>query len=182
VFERFTEEARQVVVEAQAAARSLHHGYIGTEHELLGLLAVPETVASRTLVEFGVTAERVRTRVAEVRGLGDAPPTGQIPFTPQAKKTLELGLREALSLGHQFVAPGHLLLGLIAQSDDSATELLAELGAEPEAIRERLVALLAAEPRVVRVGPERGTTRRSRAQPNEAVFSAAPDADLRAGG
>src|SRR3954467_5390074 len=113
MFERFTERARQVVVLAQEEARSLRHNYIGTEHLLLGLLREEEGLAARVLESFDVTIEEVRAQVARIVGQGDDVATGQIPFTPRAKKSLDLALREALALGHNHIGTEHLLLGLV---------------------------------------------------------------------
>src|ERR1051325_5982615 len=115
VFERFTERARQVVVLAQEEARGLKHNYIGTEHILLGLLREEEGLAARVLESLEITAEGVRGRVVEIVGRGDEVTTGQIPFTPRAKKVLELALREALSLGHNYIGTEHILLGQIGR-------------------------------------------------------------------
>jgi ATP-dependent Clp protease ATP-binding subunit ClpA len=115
VFERFTERARQVVVLAQDEARALSHNYIGTEHILLGLLREEEGIAARVLGELGVTLEAIRSQVAQIVGRGDEVTSGQIPFTPRAKKVLELGLREARRLGHNWIGTEHILLGLRAR-------------------------------------------------------------------
>src|SRR2546423_10177560 len=109
MFERFTERARQVVVLAQVEARLLKHNYIGTEHILLGLLREEEGLAARVLAELDVTVERVRDDVVKIVGQGDEMATGQIPFTPRAQKVLELSLREALSLGHNYIATDHVM-------------------------------------------------------------------------
>src|SRR6266550_6015939 len=109
MFERFTEQARQVVVFAQEEARTLRHNYIGTEHLLLGLLREP-SAASRALERFDLTHEEVQAQVARIIGQGDEVATGQIPFTPRAKKVLELSLREALKEGHNYIGPEHILL------------------------------------------------------------------------
>jgi hypothetical protein len=142
VFERFTESARQVVVNAQYAARVLGHGHIGTEHELLGLLADPDSEACRVLNSLGVTADRARERVMEIVLPGEHGSTSQIPFTPRAKKVLELSLREALDLGHRNITPEHLLLALARERDGVAMQVLVSLGAEETAIRAAVVPLL----------------------------------------
>lgn len=141
MFERFTPEARNVVVLAQEESRTLRHGHIGTEHLLLGLLGEPEGVAGRVLGSFGITAERMRAEVVEVLGYGEESTAGQIPFTPRAKKTLELSLREALNLGHNHIGPEHLLLGLLREHGGVAT-LLFELDANSEQIREEVIRTL----------------------------------------
>jgi hypothetical protein len=142
VFERFTESARQVVVNAGDAARVLGHGHIGTEHELLGLLADPDSDASRVLKSLGVTADRARERVAEIVPPGEHGSAGQIPFTPRAKKVFELSLREALDLGHRNITPEHLLLALARDPDGIAMQVLVGMGAEEIAIRAALLPLL----------------------------------------
>src|SRR4051794_7350331 len=115
MFERFTERARQVVVLAQDEARELRHNYIGTEHLLLGLLREEDGLAARVLATVDITIEEVRTQVARIVGQGDEVSAGQIPFTPRAKKVLELALREGLTLGHNFIGTEHLLLGLVRE-------------------------------------------------------------------
>jgi ATP-dependent Clp protease ATP-binding subunit ClpA len=135
MFERFTERARQVVVLAQEEARLLGHDYIGTEHLLLGLLREEEGLAARILESLAVTLDDVRERVTRIVGLGEAAQTGQIPFTPRAKKVLELSLREALGLGHEFIGTEHLLLGLTRDVDGVAAQILRELGLDGERIR-----------------------------------------------
>src|SRR5438552_11606514 len=124
MFERFTERARQAVVMAQDEARLLRHNYLGTEHLLLGLLREEEGVAARALESLHVTIEEVRAQVARIVGEGEEATTGQIPFTPRAKRVLELGLREALSLGHNYIGTEHLLLGLAREYDGVAARLL----------------------------------------------------------
>jgi ATP-dependent Clp protease ATP-binding subunit ClpC len=142
VFERFTERARQVVVLAQDEARALNHNYIGTEHILLGLLREEEGVAARVLESLDVTVEEVRAQIERVVGRGDEITAGQIPFTPRAKKVLELALREALSLNHSYIGPEHILLGVARENKGVAARILLNFGADAEAIRERTIALL----------------------------------------
>ena len=124
MFERFTERARQVVVLAQDEARALKHNYIGTEHILLGLLREEEGLAARVLESLDITVEEVRAQVARIVGQGDEVTTGQIPFTPRAKKVLELALREALSLGHNYIGTEHILLGLVRENEGVAARIL----------------------------------------------------------
>src|ERR687885_82045 len=124
MFERFTERARQVVVLAQDEARALKHNYIGTEHILLGLLREEEGLAARVLESLDITVEEVRAQVARIVGQGDEVTTGQIPFTPRAKKVLELALREALSLGHNYIGTEHILLGLDADAEKIRNEII----------------------------------------------------------
>jgi ATP-dependent Clp protease ATP-binding subunit ClpC len=143
VFERFTERARQVVVLAQDEARALGHGYIGTEHLLLGLLREEEGIAARTLESLNVTIEEVRAQVERIVGRGDDDTaTGQIPFTPRAKKTLELALREGQALGHNYIGTEHILLGLARQDDGIAGQILSALGADVDTVRRHVIRLL----------------------------------------
>jgi ATP-dependent Clp protease ATP-binding subunit ClpC len=143
VFERFTERARQVVVLAQDEARALEHNYIGTEHILLGLLREEEGIAARALERLGVTLEETRAQVAEVSGPGEEPPAGQIPFTPRTKAVLELSLREALALGHNYIGTEHILLGLVRESGGLGARILLGLGADPEHVRGEVIGMLA---------------------------------------
>jgi hypothetical protein len=142
VFERFTERARQAVVLAQDEARVLKHNYIGTEHLLLGLLREEEGVAARVLDSLDVTLVEVRAQVTRVVGEGDEVVTGQIPFTPRAKKVLELGLREALSLGHNYIGTEHVLLGLIRENEGVAARILLEFDADADKIRDQIIRML----------------------------------------
>src|SRR2546423_580832 len=123
MFERFTERARQVVVLAQEEARILKHNYIGTEHILLGLLREEEGLAARVLESLDITVERVRAQVVRIVGSGEEVTSGQIPFTPRAKKVLELALREALSLGHNYIGTEHILLGLVRENEGLAQRI-----------------------------------------------------------
>jgi len=142
-FERFTERARQVVVLAQEESRLLRHNYIGTEHLLLGLLREEEGIAARVLEELGVTLEAVRSQVERIVGLGDeVVATGQIPFTPRAKKVLELGLREAVSYKHNYIGTEHILLGVVREGEGVAMRILQELGADEERVRAAVIRLL----------------------------------------
>src|SRR3989440_2941319 len=124
MFERFTERARQVVVLAQDEARALKHNYIGTEHLLIGLLREKEGIAARVLETLPVTLEGVREQVGRIIGTGDEVTSGQIPFTPRAKKALELSLREALGLGHNWIGTEHILLGLVRENEGVAARIL----------------------------------------------------------
>ena len=142
MFERFTERARQVVVLAQAEAQALKHNYIGTEHLLLGLLREEEGLAARVLESFEITVEEVRAQVARIIGQGDEVTGGQIPFTPRSKTILELSLREAISLGHNYIGTEHLLLGLMREGEGVAVRILVDFGATPQAIRDELLRLL----------------------------------------
>jgi ATP-dependent Clp protease ATP-binding subunit ClpC len=147
VFERFTERARQVVVLAQEEARALGHNYIGTEHLLLGLLREEEGIAARTLETLGVTLDEVRAQVARIVGRGEDVEAGQIPFTPRAKRVLELALREALSLGHNWIGTEHVLLGLAREDDGVAMQVLLHFGVDADRIRNEVVRTLGGAPR-----------------------------------
>jgi hypothetical protein len=142
VFERFTERARQVVVLAQDEARLLKHNYIGTEHILLGLLREEEGLAARVLESLDITLEEVRGQVARVIGQGDEVPAGQVPFTPRAKKVLELSLREARSLQHNYIGTEHILLGVVRENEGVAARILFDLGADPAHVRGAVIAML----------------------------------------
>jgi ATP-dependent Clp protease ATP-binding subunit ClpC len=142
VFERFTERARQVVVLAQEEARILKHNYIGTEHILLGLLREEEGLAARVLESLDITVERVRAQVVRIVGSGEEVTSGQIPFTPRAKKVLELALREALSLGHNYIGTEHILLGLVRENEGVAARILLDFDADSEKIRNEVIRML----------------------------------------
>ena len=142
MFERFTERARQVVVLAQDEARALKHNYIGTEHILLGLLREEEGLAARVLDSLDITVEEVRQQVARIVGQGDEATSGQIPFTPRAKKVLELALREALSLGHNYIGTEHILLGLVRENEGVAARILLDFDADAEKIRNEIIRML----------------------------------------
>jgi ATP-dependent Clp protease ATP-binding subunit ClpC len=146
MFERFTDRARRVVVLAQEEARLLSHNYIGTEHLLLGLLHTEHGgVAARALESLGVTLDAARVQVREIIGEGQQALTGHIPFTPRAKKVLELSLREALNLGDDHIGTEHLLLGLLAEGDGVGAQIVARLGASPQAVRQKVNELAVAE-------------------------------------
>jgi ATP-dependent Clp protease ATP-binding subunit ClpA len=142
MFERFTDRARRVVVLAQEEARMLNHNYIGTEHILLGLIHEGEGVAAKALESLGISLDAVRGQVEEIIGQGQAAPTGHIPFTPRAKKVLELSLREALQLGHNYIGTEHILLGLIREGEGVAAQVLQKLGADLNRVRAEVVQLL----------------------------------------
>ncbi len=142
MFERFTERARQVVVLASDEARTLKHNYIGTEHILLGLLREEEGLAARVLDSFDITVEEVRAQVARIVGQGDEVTTGEIPFTPRAKKVLELALRDALSLGHDYIGTEHILLGLVRENEGVAAGILLDFDADADKIRNEIIRLL----------------------------------------
>jgi ATP-dependent Clp protease ATP-binding subunit ClpC len=142
MFERFTDRARRVVVLAQEEARMLNHNYIGTEHILLGLIHEGEGVAAKALESLSISLEAVRQQVEEIIGQGQAAPTGHIPFTPRAKKVLELSLREALQLGHNYIGTEHILLGLIREGEGVAAQVLQKLGADLNRVRQTVIQLL----------------------------------------
>ncbi|MGH9022194.1 MAG: Clp protease N-terminal domain-containing protein, partial [Acidimicrobiia bacterium] len=142
MFERFTDRARRVVVLAQEEARLLNHNYIGTEHILLGLIREGEGVAAKALESLGISLEVVRAQVEEIIGQGSSTPSGHIPFTPRAKKVLELSLREALQLGHNYIGTEHILLGLIREGEGVAAQVLVKLGADLSRVRQQVIQLL----------------------------------------
>jgi ATP-dependent Clp protease ATP-binding subunit ClpC len=142
MFERFTDRARQVVVLAQEEARMLNHNYIGTEHILLGLIHEGEGVAGKALESLRISLEAVRQQVEEIIGQGEQAPSGHIPFTPRAKKVLDLSLREALQLGHNYIGTEHILLGLISEGEGVAAQVLVRLGADLISVRRQVIRLL----------------------------------------
>ena len=142
MFERFTDRARRVVVLAQEEARMLNHNYIGTEHILLGLIHEGEGVAAKALESLSISLDGVREQVQEIIGQGQQAPSGHIPFTPRAKKVLELSLREALQLGHNYIGTEHILLGLIREGEGVAAQVLVKLGADLNRVRQQVIQLL----------------------------------------
>ncbi|MGA8040706.1 MAG: Clp protease N-terminal domain-containing protein, partial [Acidimicrobiia bacterium] len=142
MFERFTDRARRVVVLAQEEARLLNHNYIGTEHILLGLLNEGEGIAAQALESLDIDLASVREEVVKIIGQGQQSPSGHIPFTPRAKKVLELSLREALQLGHNYIGTEHILLGLIREGEGVAAQVLQQLGAELQKVRQTVIQLL----------------------------------------
>lgn len=166
-FDRWTDRARRSVALAQEEARLLRHDYIGTEHLLLGLLRVPEGVAGKVLQALGVSLGAVRTEVREIVGLGSRAASGYVPFTPRVKKVLELSLREALQLGHNYLGTEHILLGIVREGEGVAVEVMRKLGVEPSRARPEVIKLLAGfssgaaagpflSPREVEAGLEEG--------------------------
>ncbi len=154
MFERFTDRARRVVVLAQDESQRLSHNYIGSEHLLLGLLAEQDGVAARALESLDVTLTAAREQVEEIIGPGQQKPHGHIPFTPRAKKILELALREALTMGSEAIDTEHLLLGLIDEGDGVGAQILQRLGATAQAVREAVARLISADPEAAEVtGP-----------------------------
>ena len=142
MFERFTDRARRVVVLAQEEARMLSHNYIGTEHILLGLIHEGDGIAAKALESLSISLEAVRAQVEEIIGQGQQAPSGHIPFTPRAKKVLELSLREALQLGHNYIGTEHILLGLIREGEGVAAQVLQKLGADLNRVRQQVIQLL----------------------------------------
>jgi ATP-dependent Clp protease ATP-binding subunit ClpA len=142
MFERFTDRARRVVVLAQEEARLLNHNYLGTEHLLLGLIHEGQGVAAKALESLGISQEAVQAQVEEIIGQGEVAPSGRIPFTPRAKKVLELSLREAKQLGHNYIGTEHILLGLIREGEGVAAQVLVRLGAELSPTRRQVIGLL----------------------------------------
>jgi hypothetical protein len=154
VFERFTDRARRVLVLAQEEARLLNHGFIGTEHILLGLIHEGEGVAARALRELDITLPAVRAKVEETIGLPGTAPSGSPPFTPRAKKVLELALREALQLGHSYIGTEHLLLGVVREGEGVAAQALVSLGVDLDRVRQEVIQLLSGHEGTRPVGPE----------------------------
>lgn len=186
MFERFTQEARQVVVHAEVVARELRHDHVGTEHLLLACFTDPEIAAGKALTELGLTADAVRERVVAIVGVGDEEPSpAQLPFTPVAKKALELALREALRLRHNDIESLHLLLALVRVNDRVLMGVLAGAGVTAGQVREAAIAMLPAQPG--RRGPGKVVAMASRARDVAAcigadaafTFTAVPDESLR---
>jgi ATP-dependent Clp protease ATP-binding subunit ClpA len=164
MFERFTDRARRVMVLAQEEARMLNHNYIGTEHILLGLIHEGEGVAAKALESLGISLDAVRQQVEEIIGQGQQAPSGHIPFTPRAKKVLELAQREARALGHAYVGTEHILLGLIREGDGVAAQVLVNLGADLNRVRQQVIQLLRGDQGtdVAGAGSRRGKRARAR--------------------
>jgi ATP-dependent Clp protease ATP-binding subunit ClpA len=154
VFDRFTDRARQVVVLAQEEARMLNHGYIGTEHILLGLIHEGEGVAAKSLESLNITVEAVRRQVELIIGRGQAAPTGQLPFTPRSKKTLELALREARRLNRDYIGTEHILLGVIREGEGVAVQILQRLGASKSRARDAVMRQLSPPAEAAALQPE----------------------------
>jgi ATP-dependent Clp protease ATP-binding subunit ClpA len=154
LFERFTDRARRVVVLAQEEARLLNHNYIGTEHILLGLIHEGQGVATLALESLGISPEALRAQVEERIGHGAEEPSGHLPFTPRAKKALELSLREALQLGHNYIGTEHLLLGLLRESEGVAAQVLVELGADRDRVGQQIIELLRGDAGAVHPDPQ----------------------------
>jgi ATP-dependent Clp protease ATP-binding subunit ClpA len=146
MFERFTDQSRRVIVLAQEEARMLDHNWIGTEHILLGLAKEGDGVAARALESIGISLDAVRQKVEEIIGRGQQAPSGHIPFTPRAKKVLELSLREALQLGDNYIGTEHILLGLVREGDGVAAQVLVMLGADLNRVRQEVTQLVPVHP------------------------------------
>jgi ATP-dependent Clp protease ATP-binding subunit ClpC len=142
MFERFTDRARRVVVLSQEEARILNHDYIGTEHLLLGLIREGHGVAAKAMVSLGISPDSVRQQVEETVGRGQQAPAGHIPFTPQAKNVLRLALSESMALDHHYIGTEHILLGLMREGDGVAAQVLAQLGADRDQVRQQVIQLL----------------------------------------
>jgi hypothetical protein len=153
MFERFTDRARRVVVLAQEEARLLNHNYIGTEHILLGILHEGDSVAATALHSFDVSLDSARATVRSIIGPGTEVPAGHIPFTPRAKKVLELSLRQAFQLGHDSIRPEHILLGLVREGEGVGAQVLVNVGADYSAVRQAVGALLEGSPIPAAVHP-----------------------------
>jgi ATP-dependent Clp protease ATP-binding subunit ClpA len=142
LFERFTDPAKRAIALAQEEARMLNHNYIGTEHILLGLVHEGDGAAAKVLESLNISLEAVRRQVEEIIGQGQAAPTGALPFTPRAKKVLELSFREALQLGHNYIGTEHILLGLIREGEGVGAQVLQKLGADLDRVRNRVVRII----------------------------------------
>jgi ATP-dependent Clp protease ATP-binding subunit ClpA len=162
MFERFTERARRVVVLAQEEATDLNHSYIGTEHLLLGLMRDADGIAAQALQELEIGQDAVRARVIEIIGRGTGAPSGHIPFTPRAKKVLELSLREALQLNHNYIGTEHILLGLVREGEGVAAQVLVKLGGSLSRVRDKVIELA---PPGTGEGPELSSQLRRSRQP-----------------
>ena len=158
MFERFTERARRVVVLSQQEARELNHDWIGTEHILLGLIHEGEGIAARAITSTGVSLAAARQAVEDIvpRGADPLPPAGHIPFTPQAKKVLELSLREALQLGHDYIGTEHIMLGLLREGDGVAAQVLVSMGIDLNRARQLVIELLSGHPEEPALAPVPG--------------------------
>src|ERR1700729_2293997 len=165
VFERFTDRARRVLVLAQEEARLLNHSFIGTEHILLGLIHEGEGLAAKALESLGISLEAVREKVEETIGPAGSAPTGSPPFTPRAKKVLELSLREALQLGHNYIGTEHMLLGLVREGEGAGAQVLVGLGADLEQVRRQVIKLLAGHEATGQEKAAPGTTSKAQVVP-----------------
>jgi hypothetical protein len=174
MFERFTDRARRVVVLAQEEARRLNHAHIGTEHLLLGLIREGEGVAARALEALGINRAAVRREVEEIVGRGQQPPPGHIPFTPRAKKVLELSLRESNQLGHNYIGTEHILLGLLREGEGVAAQVLVKMGVDLNRVRQQVMELLRGY-----TGDRPSAGSRERARPPDDVLARLDSLDQR---
>jgi ATP-dependent Clp protease ATP-binding subunit ClpA len=179
MFERFTDRARLVVVLAQEEARILNHDYIGTEHLLLGLIRESDGVAAEALESLGISLDAVRQQVGEIIGQGQQAPSGHIPFTPRAKKVLELSLREATQLGHDHIGTEHILLGLIREGDGVAAQVLVKLGADLNRVRQQVIQLVTGGAGQGMTGAGSGLSSRARAPLPDVALARADSLDRR---
>ena len=179
MFERFTDRARRVVVLAQEEARMLNHNYIGTEHLLLGLIHEGNGVAATALESLGISLDAVRQQVEEIIGQGQQAPSGHIPFTPRAKKVLELSLREATQLGQDHIGTEHILLGLIREGDGVAAQVLVKLGADLNRVRQQVIQLVHGRAGEDVTGEGSGLGKRARAQLPDVTLTRASSLDRR---
>src|SRR5277367_4159587 len=159
MFERFTDRARRVLVLAQEEARLLNHSFIGTEHILLGLIHEGEGLAAKALESLGISLEAVREKVEETIGPAGSAPTGSPPFTPRAKKVLELSLREALQLGHKYIGTEHMLLGLVREGEGVAAQVLLQLNADLSRVRQQVIQMMSGQPGKDSASGSSGTTK-----------------------
>jgi ATP-dependent Clp protease ATP-binding subunit ClpA len=179
MFERFTDRARRVVVLAQEEARLLNHNYIGTEHILLGLIREGDGVAAEALESLGISLDAVRQQVEEIIGQGQQAPSGHIPFTPRAKKVLELSLREATQLGQDHIGAEHILLGLVREGDGVAGQVLVKLGADLNRVRQQVIQLVHGRAGEDVIGEGSGLGKRARAQLPDVTLTRASSLDRR---
>ena len=182
MFERFTDRARRVVVLAQEEARGLNHGYIGTEHLLLALMNEGEGIAARVLSEHGVVLTALREQVREIIGGGVTPPSpgDHIPFTPRSKKVLEMSLREAIRLGHDYIGTEHLLLGLIREGEGVGAQVLAAEGLDLNQVCEQVIALVGSDPEAVKASRRPWPSAQSRCpHPDEQLVITRLEAGIR---
>jgi ATP-dependent Clp protease ATP-binding subunit ClpC len=179
MFERFTDRARRVVLLAQEEARMLNHNYIGTEHLLLGLIHEGNGVAATALESLGISLDAVRQQVEEIIGQGQQAPSGHIPFTPRAKKVLELSLREATQLGQDHIGTEHILLGLIREGDGVAAQVLVKLGADLNRVRQQVIKLVHGRAGEDVTGEGSGLGKRARAQLPDVTLTRASSLDRR---
>ena len=167
MFERFTDRSRRVVILAQEEARMLDHNYVGPEHVLLGLVHEGQGVAARALTELDISLSAVREQVEELIGRGQQAPSGHIPFTPRAKKVLELSLREALQLGHNYIGTEHILLGILREGDSVAAQVLVRMGTDLNRVRLEVIKLVGSEAEAISPGETRTPPGETRTRPRE---------------